>query len=60
MNEGQANGAGSDEPKKQGSKLDEFSNYIDAKTGTLKFAGKATVHNQGIEFTTGKSFSISL
>jgi mitogen-activated protein kinase kinase len=40
-----------------------FSNYrryLDIKTGSLKFAGKASLHSQGIDFTSGSSFRISL
>jgi len=38
----------------------KFSNFVDTKNGTLKFAGKAIIHSQGIDFTTGSNFSISL
>lgn len=40
-----------------------FSNYrkyLDIKTGSLKFAGKASLHSQGIDFSSGSSFRISL
>ena len=40
--------------------FDNFSHYVDTKTGTLKFAGKAVIHGQGIDFNTGSNFSISL
>lgn len=38
----------------------QFSEFVDTKTGTLKFKGKATIHGKGIDFSGGTSFSISL
>lgn len=38
----------------------KYSEFVDTKTGTLKFKGKATIHGKGIEFSSGSSFSISL
>lgn len=38
----------------------KFSEYVDTKTGTLKFKGKATIHGKGIDFSSGSSFNISL
>ena len=38
----------------------KYSNYVDTKTGTLKFEGKATIHGRGIDFSSGTSFNISL
>ncbi|KAI9809724.1 MAG: hypothetical protein M1825_000157 [Sarcosagium campestre] len=38
----------------------KFSNYVDTKTGSLKFAGKAVIHGKGVDFSSGSSFSISL
>lgn len=43
-----------------GSLFNKYSEYVDTKTGTLKFAGKATVHGKGIDFSSGTSFNISL
>ncbi|RFU30640.1 hypothetical protein B7463_g5699, partial [Scytalidium lignicola] len=43
-----------------GSMFNQFSNYVDTKNGTLRFAGKAVIHSQGIDFTSGNNFSISL
>ncbi|KAI9795526.1 MAG: hypothetical protein M1833_006997 [Piccolia ochrophora] len=43
-----------------GSMFNKFSEFVDTKTGTLKFAGKAVIHGKGIDFSTGSSFSISL
>lgn len=40
--------------------LDKYADFVDAKTGSLKFKGKAVITNQGVEFASGKSFSISL
>ena len=38
----------------------KYSEYVDTKTGTLKFKGKATIHGKGIDFSSGTSFNISL
>lgn len=43
-----------------GSLLDKYSNFIDSKTGSLSFKGKATLTNQGVEFASGQTFNISL
>jgi len=43
-----------------GTALDKYSQYLDAKTGTLRFAGKAVLSSTGVEFASGSSFSISL
>jgi mitogen-activated protein kinase kinase len=43
-----------------GSMFSKFSNFVDTKTGTLKFDGKATIHSDGIDFSSGSNFSISL
>lgn len=48
------NGGGSD------SLFNKYSDYVDTKAGTLKFAGKATIHGKGIDFSSGTSFNISL
>lgn len=53
-------GAGAASDSADGSIFNKFSDYVDTKTGTLKFAGKATVHGSGIDFSSGSSFSISL
>ena len=42
------------------SAFSKYSEFVDTKTGTLKFKGKATIHGKGIEFSSGTSFSISL
>jgi len=44
----------------QGSLFDKYSEYVDAKTGSLRFAGKAVLHSKGVDFSSGSSFSISL
>ena len=44
----------------QGSLFTKYSEFVDTKTGTLKFKGKATIHGKGIDFSSGRSFSISL
>lgn len=38
----------------------KYSEFVDTKTGTLKFKGKATIHGKGIDFSSGTSFNISL
>ena len=53
---GQAPGQGSGDD----SLFSRYSEYVDTKTGTLKFKGKATIHGKGIDFSSGTSFSISL
>jgi len=40
--------------------IDKYSQYLDQKTGSLRFAGKAVLNSQGVEFASGSSFSISL
>lgn len=49
-----------DPPKKQETGFDRYSQYIDTKTGTLKFAGKAILNSEGVQFANGTSFNISL
>ena len=49
-----AQGSGDD------SLFSRYSEYVDTKTGTLKFKGKATIHGKGIDFSSGTSFNISL
>ncbi len=43
-----------------GSMFNKFSDFVDTKNGTLKFAGKAVIHSQGVDFSSGSNFSISL
>jgi mitogen-activated protein kinase kinase len=43
-----------------GSMFNKFSEFVDTKNGTLKFAGKAVIHGGGIDFSNGSNFSISL
>lgn len=57
----QTNGAAATEGKtKDQSALEKYADFIDTKTGALKFMDKAVVHGSGIDFTSGRSFSISL
>lgn len=46
--------------KKTGGLFDNYKKYIDIKTGSLNFAGKASLHSKGIDFSSGSSFRISL
>jgi mitogen-activated protein kinase kinase len=48
------------QPKKQETMLDKYSQFIDTKTGSLKFAGKAILNSEGVQFASGTSFNISL
>lgn len=50
----------SSEAPKDNSLFSKYSEFVDTKTGTLKFKGKAIIHGKGIEFSSGSSFSISL
>ena len=52
--QGPGQGSGDD------SLFSKYSEYVDTKTGTLKFKGKATIHGKGIDFSSGTSFNISL
>ena len=37
-----------------------YSKYVDIKSGSLNFAGKASLHSKGIDFLSGSLFRISL
>lgn len=37
-----------------------YAKYIDVKSGSLNFAGKASLHSKGIDFSNGSSFRISM
>ena len=56
--------ANKDEEKPQGgqpeSMFSKYSEFVDTATGTLKFPGKATIDGEGINFSSGGSFKISL
>ncbi|KAF2168302.1 hypothetical protein M409DRAFT_53581 [Zasmidium cellare ATCC 36951] len=60
MSGGPTNGDTNGGERKEQSAMDKYADLIDTKTGALKFKGKAVVHGEGIDFTSGKSFSISL
>ncbi|ODQ79130.1 hypothetical protein BABINDRAFT_19496, partial [Babjeviella inositovora NRRL Y-12698] len=36
-----------------------YSKYVDIKSGSLQFAGKASLHSKGVDFSSGSSFHIS-
>lgn len=59
-NSNAADGASNPGAVETGSLFNKFSNYVDTKTGTLRFAGKAVIHGKGVDFSSGSSFSISL
>ena len=42
------------------SMFSKYSEFVDTATGTLKFPGKATINGEGINFSSGSSFKISL
>lgn len=46
--------------KSDNNMFNKYAEYVDTKTGALKFAGKAIIHSKGVEFSSGGSFSISL
>jgi len=52
--------SGAVKPEKPESMFDKFSEFLDAKNGTLKFKNKAVIHGNGIDFSSGSTFSISL
>jgi mitogen-activated protein kinase kinase len=43
-----------------GTMMDRYSDFLDAKTGTLRFKGKATLSAEGVQFADNTAFSISL
>lgn len=45
---------------KPGGLFANYSKYIDIKSGSLNFTGKASLHSKGINFSSGASFHISL
>ncbi|KHC35357.1 mitogen-activated protein kinase kinase [Candida albicans P76055] len=47
------------EPQPQGL-FANYSDYVDIKSGQLNFAGKASLHSKGIDFSSGSSFRVSL
>lgn len=59
-----AGGQGDSQPsingEGRGSKLSDFKNYIDADKGWITFAGAATITRTGVNFASGKAFTISL
>jgi mitogen-activated protein kinase kinase len=59
-NEANGNVHGAPLKAESGSLFTKFSDFVDTKNGTLKFAGKAVIHGKGIDFSSGSSFSISL
>lgn len=50
----QANG------QKHGSQMDDFKKYIDTEKGWITFDGAATITREGVNFSNGHTFSISL
>jgi len=40
--------------------FDKYADIVDSKNGTLKFAGKAVLRGDGIDFNSGSTFNISL
>ncbi|KAF3990582.1 hypothetical protein FT663_01657 [Candidozyma haemuli var. vulneris] len=47
-------------PQKLQGLFANYSKYVDIKSGSLNFAGKASLHSDGIDFSSGSSFHISL
>lgn len=46
--------------KPQETMMDKYAEYIDTKTGSLRFKGKAVINAEGVKFSSGSSFDISL
>jgi len=44
----------------QESLFDKYSRFVDTRSGSLTFNGKAVLHGKGVDFTTGSSFRMSL
>ncbi|EON62283.1 STE/STE7 protein kinase [Coniosporium apollinis CBS 100218] len=53
-------GAPEQPPAKPQTMMDKYADFLDPKTGSLRFKGKATLNSTGVNFESGKSFSISL
>ncbi|KAF2642135.1 polymyxin B resistance protein kinase [Massarina eburnea CBS 473.64] len=53
-------GTPSQEPPKQETMMDKYAEFLDAKTGSLKFKGKAVLNSEGVQFANGMTFQISL
>lgn len=47
-------------PVKQQTDLERYSRFIDTKTGSLKFDGKAVLNADGVQFESGTTINISL
>jgi mitogen-activated protein kinase kinase len=43
-----------------GTMIDKYSEFLDAKSGTLRFKGKATLSSEGVQFADNTEFAISL
>jgi mitogen-activated protein kinase kinase len=46
--------------KKQETMMDRYAEFLDTKTGSLKFKGKAILNAEGVQFAGGTTFNISL
>jgi mitogen-activated protein kinase kinase len=57
---GDASNPESAPPPKQETMLEKYAEYIDTKTGSLKFKGKAVLNSEGVQFESGTTFNISL
>jgi mitogen-activated protein kinase kinase len=56
-----ANGSASSKGNPQsGSQFNQWTEFVDTKNGRLNFKDKAVIHGQGIDFSSGSNFSISL
>ena len=58
--DGQEGTGNSQDQQHGGTMLDKYSRFIDKETGSLTFKDKAVLHNKGVDFAGGQSFSISL
>lgn len=57
---GSLGGAAGGPPGAGENPFSKYSEYVDAKTGTLNFKNKAILHGGGVEFSSGQTFHISL
>lgn len=53
-------GSGASGQDANGSKMDQYKNYIDSQKGWITFEGAATITKSGVNFASGATFSISL
>lgn len=60
LNTNTNNGDATPQNNKPASAFDQYAKYVDTKKGELRFAGKAVINSQGVQFNSGSNFNISL